>query len=161
MRGPGLTLALVPLLLYDLRWVSPCVKWNHSICGFLHSVPSPKYSLIVLATSNPGKYHVSLAGKSSLNHFILILSFRHDFKRKLRSRRRSSVRMTQKFPHLDSRITPHCDGRAGECGLWSQTAKPKSETCHLLLAISVSASLPVGIRIVFSCGGIWGFSERC
>ena len=62
--------------------------------------------------------------------------------------------MTQKFPHLDSCITPHCDGRAGECGLWSQTDKPKSETCHLLMAFSVSASLPVGIRIVFPCGGI-------
>ena len=61
--------------------------------------------------------------------------------------------MTQKFPHLDSHITPHCDGRAGECGLWSQTDKPKSETCHLLMAFSVSASLPVGIRIVFPCGG--------
>ena len=64
------------------------------------------------------------------------------------------LRNTQKFPHLDSCITPHCDSRAGEGGLWSQTAKPRSETCHLLKALSVSASLPVGIRIVFPCGAV-------
>ena len=65
------------------------------------------------------------------------------------------VTMSQKCPHPHSPITPpHCDGRACEGGLWSQTTKPRSETCHLLKALSVSASLPVGIRIVFPCGAV-------
>ena len=63
------------------------------------------------------------------------------------------VTMSQKCLHLDSRVTPpHYDGRAGECGLWSQTAKPKSETCHLLMVFAVSASLPVEIRVAFLMG---------
>ena len=75
----------------------------------------------------------SLAGKSRLNNLILILSFRHDFKRKVRGTEEAApVTMSQKCPYVDSYVTPpHCDGRAGECGLWSQTAKPKSEIFQL------------------------------
>ena len=99
---------------------------------------------------------VSLAGKSSLNNLILILSFRHDFKRKVRGTEEAApVTMSQKCPYVDSYVTPpHCDGRAGECGLWSQTAKPKSEISHLLTAFSASASLSVEIRVAFSHGMI-------
>ena len=97
-----------------------------------------------------------LAGKSILNNLILILSFRHDFKRKVRGTEEAApVTMSQKCPYVDSYVTPpHCDGRAGECGLWSQTAKPKSETCRLLMAFAASASLPVEIRVAFPHGMI-------
>ena len=48
------------------------------------------------------------------------------------AREEAPVTLSQKCLHLDSRVTPpHYDGRAGECGLWSQTAKPKSEIFQL------------------------------
>ena len=71
------------------------------------------------------------------------------------AREEAPVTLSQKCLHLDSRVTPpHYDGRAGECGLWSQTAKPKSETCCLLMAFAASASFPVEIRVVFPHGMI-------
>ena len=67
----------------------------------------------------------------------------------------AAVTMSQKCLHLESRVSPpHYDGRGPECELWSQTAKPKSETCHLLTAFSASASLPVEIRVAFPHGTI-------
>ena len=94
---------------------SLCDMEPFNIYDLWYSVPSPKHSLIFLGTSTQVNIISSLlAGKSILNNFILILSFRHDFKRKVRgTRRRSSC---YNVPEV-----PICEFLCHSSSLWWQS----------------------------------------
>ena len=85
-----------------LSWLSfsLCEMQPFYIYDLWYCVPSPKHSLIFLGTSTQVNIMSGLlAGKSILNNLILILSFRHDFKRKVKgTRRRSSCYNVPEVP---------------------------------------------------------------